>query len=86
MSVCLFAMQGVRPSLIVLSVLLLLICRFALAAEDYYQIMGLQRSATDQEIAKAYKQLARKWHPDKHPNEDRAKAQETFQKISTGTL
>lgn len=82
-------MQGVGRSLVVLLsvfVLSLLLChQLVSAGEDYYQLMGLQRSATDQQIAKAYKQLARKWHPDKHPPEDRAKAQETFQKISQGT-
>ncbi|MCH1924946.1 DnaJ domain-containing protein [Shewanella sp. C32] len=35
-----------------------------MAFKDYYQIMGVARDATEQEIKKAYKRLARKYHPD----------------------
>jgi len=43
----------------------------------------VSRSASDDEIAKAYKKEARKWHPDKYKDSDKAKAQDMFQKIST---
>ncbi|MDP2902537.1 MAG: DnaJ domain-containing protein, partial [Methylovulum sp.] len=32
--------------------------------KDYYQIMGLSRDATPDEIKRAYRKLARKYHPD----------------------
>jgi molecular chaperone DnaJ len=34
--------------------------------KDYYKILGVPRSATREEVSRAYKQLAAKYHPDKH--------------------
>ena len=48
-------------------------------AEDYYKVLGIQRDAGDAEIQKAYRDMARKYHPDLNPND--AKAKEKFQSV-----
>ena len=49
-------------------------------AEDYYQLLGVKKSASPDEIKKAYRKLAMKYHPD-HTKGDKA-AEEKFKKIS----
>ena len=49
-------------------------------AEDYYQVLGVDKKATADDIKKAYRKLALKWHPDKNPNNKAA--EEKFKKIS----
>ncbi len=50
-------------------------------AEDYYQVLGVDKKVSADEIKKAYRKLAVKWHPDKNPN-NKAAAEEKFKKIS----
>jgi DnaJ-class molecular chaperone len=47
--------------------------------QDYYRILGVPRSASNDEIQKAYRVMARKHHPDMNP--DDAKAKERFQAV-----
>jgi len=47
---------------------------------DYYKILGIDKKASEKDIKNAYRKLARKYHPDLHPNDKEAKAK--FQQIN----
>lgn len=48
--------------------------------KDYYKVLGVPKDATEAEIKKAYRKLAREFHPD--ANKGNAKAEERFKEIS----
>src|SRR3954462_9867956 len=49
-------------------------------AGDYYKTLGVDKKATQDEIKKAYRKLARQYHPDRNPGD--AKAEERFKEVS----
>ena len=51
-----------------------------MAKRDYYEVLGIAKTASDDEIKKAYRKMAMKYHPDRNP--DNAEAEEKFKEAS----
>jgi len=51
-----------------------------LAKRDYYEVLGVDRNATDEDIKRAYRKLAKKYHPDLNPGD--AEAEAKFKEIN----
>jgi len=50
--------------------------------QDYYEILGVDRTADQAAIKKAYRKLAMKWHPDRHTGESKEEAEKKFRQLS----
>ena len=60
---------------------ILLILFAVVYSQDYYELLGVPRDATENQIKKAFRRLAIKYHPDKNKDPD---AQKQFVKIANG--
>ena len=48
---------------------------------DYYEVLGLQKGASEDEIKSAFRKMAMKYHPDRNP--DNKEAEEKFKEVQT---
>ena len=54
------------------------------SAKDFYELLGVEKTASEKEIKKAFRKLAMKYHPDK--NKDDPEAESKFVEIAKGNL
>src|SRR5947207_14855642 len=58
-----------------------------MAKRDYYDVLGVNRDAAEEDLKKAYRRLPMKWHPDRNPDNPRAEehfkeAKEAYEMLS----
>ncbi len=54
----------------------------AASKSDYYDILGVSKGASKEELKKAYRKQALEWHPDRHQGEDKVAAEKRFKEIN----
>lgn len=52
------------------------------SSQDFYEILGISKNAAAEEIKKAYRRQALKWHPDKHSGSSKKNAEQKFKEIN----
>ena len=72
---------GLRKKAVIIIIILLKVTKLP-EKRDYYEVLGVDKTATDKEIKKAYRKLARKYHPDVVGEDEKEEATEKFKEIS----
>jgi DnaJ-related protein SCJ1 len=76
---------------LLLPLTLLFLSTLVLATEDFYNLLGISKTATERDIKRAYRTLSKKYHPDKNPNNSSAHAKfvevaEAYEALSDSNL